>query len=241
MFPNAAYGNGAELFKLESRRAGFFILDVPPAGNVSTGTEGLLYLRAAKNNNGTAANEPAGTFKVLEIHDGKCLCGIVSIRPGTDASKITGAAWKKNNPKPPAPKPVSLTFEGGKIDFLPLPGGTANKRYYISNRPFPLDKVEPLTVSGLKSLLSRVEKQTGKRYRTEFIRFSQVRSLAVDRVIDFSDKNKIILGTRDGKLCMINSEDGELHTTFMSPATLEKFKTDLYLYIILYTTPGKRN
>jgi hypothetical protein len=89
-----------------------------------------------------------------------------------------------------------------------------------------------LSIAGIKNLLYEIEKES-PRFSADFIHFSQIRSLGLDKIIDFTDKNKIYLGIVEGKLSMMYQENGVFQYTQISSHTLKKFKNDIFFHVML--------
>jgi hypothetical protein len=210
-----------ETYKITQQRANYFIVKTPLAEKITSGMRGNLYLEDQ--------NTPVGIFKVLEVKDNECLCMIESIVPGIDSSRISGISFtpgpgqekSKHKPLPP------LIVKG--LRFIHLAG---NGKYYLSEPPVPLKTIEPLSIAGIKNLLYQIEEEN-LRYRADFIRFSQIRPLGLDKIIDFTGKNRIYLGTVAGKLSMIYRENNVFQYTQISSSTLKKFRNDIFFHVML--------
>lgn len=208
-------------YEITQQRANYFIVKTPLAVKITSGMRGNLYLEDQ--------NTPVGIFKVLEVKDNECLCVMESIAAGIDSSRISkvsfipapGMETSKQKAIPP------LMVKG--LRFIHLAG---SGKYYLSEPPVPLETIEPLSITGIKNLLYEIEKEN-PRFSADFIRFSQIGPLGLDKVIDFSDKNKIYLGIVEGKLSMIYRENGVFQYTRISSHTLEKFKNDIIFYVML--------
>jgi hypothetical protein len=210
-----------ETYKITQQRANYFIVKTPLAEKITSGTRGNLYLEDQ--------NTPVGIFKVLEVKDHECLCVIESIGPGIDSSLISkiyftpGPGQEKSKHKSFAP----LIVKG--LRFIHLAG---SGKYYLSEPPVPLKTIESLSIAGIKNLLYEIEKEN-PRFSADFIRFTQIRPLGLDKIIDFTDKNKIYLGIVEGKLSMIYQENGVFQYTRISSYTLKKFKNDIFFHVML--------
>ncbi len=210
-----------ETYKITQQRAHYFIVKTPLTETITNGTRGNLYLEDQ--------NTPVGIFKVLEVKDNECLCVIESIAPGIDSSFISevsftpGPGMEKSKSKPNPP----LMVKG--LRFVHLAG---KGEYYLSEPPVPLRTIEPLSIAGIKNLLYEIEKEN-PRFSADFIGFSQIRSLGLDKIIDFTDKNRIYLGIVEGKLSMIYRENGVFQYTQISSHTLKKFKNDIFFHVML--------
>ncbi len=204
-----------ETYKITGQRANYFIVNTPLADKISRDTRGNLYLAEQKT--------PVGIFKVQEVSNNECLCVIESIAPGIDSSRISEVSFTlgPGREKPP------LMVRG--LRFIHLAG---NGQYYLSVPAVPLETIEPLSIAGIKKLLFEIEKET-PRFSADFIRFSQIESLGLDKVIDFSDKNRIYLGIVDDKLSMIYQENGVFQFMQISSHTLVKFKNDIVFHVLL--------
>lgn len=225
------WGYGEETARIASRRAGYFILPLPTTMIARTGSTGELYLHGHI----PGIDQPAGSFMVIDIANNQCLCRIETLRPGIDEKKISTAGWpvKEGFSKPRQtvlPPPVNITLNRQQLLFMPLPGLNG---YYLSQKPFPVEHIEPFTIQGIKQMLFRLEAQTQKKFRADFIPFERVNQLELNRLIDFSNKDRVFLGTREGKVCMISREGDIFQATPLSPTTLERFKKDIYIYVLL--------
>lgn len=210
-----------ETYKITHQRANYFIVKTPLADKITNGTRGNLYLEDKST--------PVGIFIVLEVKDNECLCMIESIGPGIDSSLISeisftpGPGQRKSQHKPLAP----LIVKGLRFIHLVDSG-----KYYLSEPPVPLKTIEPLSIAGIKNLLYEIEKEN-PRFSADFIGFSQIRSLGLDKIIDFTNKNRIYLGIVEGKLSMIYRENGVFQYTRVSSHTLKKFKNDIFFHVML--------
>ncbi len=210
-----------ETYKITGQRAHYFIVKTPLAKTITSGTRGNLYLEDQK--------PPVGIFKVLEVKDNECLCVMESIAPGIDSSRITevsftaGPGKEKSKSKPIPP----LMVKG--LRFIHLAG---NSKYYLSEPPVPLKTIESLSTAGIKNLLYEIEKED-PRFSADFIHFTQIHPLGLDKIIDFTDKNRIYLGIVEGKLSMIYQENGVFQYTQISSHTLKKFKNDIFFHVML--------
>jgi hypothetical protein len=214
-WPAHLYLYPVETYKITQPRANYFIVKTPLAEKITSGMRGNLYLEDQ--------NTPVGIFKVLEVKANECLCVMESIAPGIDSSRISKVSFI---PAPGMEKPP-LMVKG--LRFIHLAG---SGKYYLSEPPVPLETIVPLSITGIKNLLYEIEKEN-PRFSADFIRFSQIGPLGLDKVIDFSDKNKIYLGIVEGKLSMIYQENGVFQYTRISSHTLEKFKNDIIFYVML--------
>lgn len=212
-----------ETYKITQQRANYFIVKIPMAKKITMGRRGNLYLEDQ--------NTPVGIFRVLEVKDNECLCAIESIAPGIDSSRISeisftpGPGQEKSKHKPTPP----LILKG--VRFIHL---ARNGKYYLSEPPVPLKNIEPLSITGIKNFLYEIEKEN-PRFSADFIGFTQIRTLGLDKIIDFTDKNKIYLGIMEGKLSMIYQENGVFQHTQISSHTLKKFKNDIFFHVMLET------
>jgi hypothetical protein len=204
-----------ETYKITGQRANYFIVKTPLAKKLTNGTRGNLYLEDQ--------NTPVGIFKVLELNDNECLCVMESIAPGIDSSLISEVSFTPGTAQEKPP----LMIKG--LRFIHLAG---NGKYYLSEPPVPLKTIEPLSIAGIKNLLYEIEKEN-PRFSADFVRFSQIHPLGLDKIIDFSDKNRIYLGIVEGKLSMISRENGVFQYTLISSHTLKKFKNDIFLHVML--------
>jgi len=210
-----------ETYKVTQPRANYFLVKMPLTSKITIGTRGNLFLENQK--------APMGTFKVTDVKDDECLCVIESIRPGIDSSRLSRISFtpgpdqqkSKNKSLPP------LIVKG--LRFIHL---ADNGNYYLSEPPIPLKTIESLSVAGIKNLLYQIEEEN-HRYRADFIRFTQIRSLGLDKIIDFTDKNRIYLGTVEGKLSMIYQENGVFSYTQISSSTLKKFSNNIFFHVML--------
>jgi hypothetical protein len=210
-----------ETYKVTQQRANYFLVKIPLTKNVTIGSRGNLFLEHQK--------APVGTFKVTDVKDDECLCVIESIRPDIDNSRISRISFtpdpalqkSKHKSLPP------LIIKG--VRFIHL---AENGKYYLSESPIPLKTIEPLSVAGIKHLLYQIEEKN-HRYRADFIRFTQIRPLGLDKIIDFTDKKRIYLGTVEGKLSMIYKENGVFLYTQISSSTLKKFRNDIFFHVML--------
>ena len=210
-----------ETYKVTQQRANYFLVKIPLANKIPIGTQGNLYPEHQK--------APVGTFKVIDVKDDECLCVIESMRPGINTSRISrisftsGPGQRKSKHKSLSP----LIIKG--VRFIHLGG---NGTYYLSEPPIPLKTIEPLSAAGIKNLLYQIEEKN-HRYRADFLRFTRIRPLGLDKIIDFTDKNKIYLGTVEGKLSMIYQENGVFLYTQISSGTLKKFRNDIFFHVML--------
>ncbi len=204
-----------ETYKITGQRANYFIVKTPLADKISGGSRGNLFL--------AGQNTPVGVFKVLDVNDNECLCVIESIAPGIDSSLISVVSF---TPGPGLEIPP-LMIKGLRFILL-----ADNGKYYLSVPPVPLKTIEPLSIAGIKKLLFEIEKEY-PRFSADFIHFSRIETLGLDKVIDFSDKNRIYLGIVDDKLSMIYRENGVFQFTEISSLTLEKFKNDIFFHVLL--------
>jgi hypothetical protein len=202
-------------YKITQPRANYFIVKTSPGDKITNGTRGNLYLEDQ--------NTPVGIFKVLEVKDNECLCVMEPVAPGIDSSRISKVSFI------PAPGMEKSPLMVKGLRFIHLAG---SGKYYLSEPPVPLETIVPLSITGIKNLLYEIEKEN-PRFSADFIRFSQIGPLGLDKVIDFSDKNKIYLGIVEGKLSMIYRENGVFQYTPISSHTLEKFKNDIIFYVML--------
>jgi hypothetical protein len=216
-----------ETYKITGQRANYFIVKIPGAENITMGRRGNLY----RENN----NTPVGKFKVLEVKDNECLCVIESIAPGIDSSRISkisftpGPGQEKSKLKVIPP----IIIKG--VRFIHLVG---KDKYYLSKPPVPLKTIEPLSIAGIKNFLYEIEKENS-RFSADFIHFSQIHSLGLDKIIDFTDKNRVYLGIVEGKLSMIFLENGVFQYTQISSHTLKKFKNDIFFHVMLVKRKDK--
>lgn len=208
-----AYLYPLDTYKITQKRANYFIVKIPLTEKITIGTRGNLYLPDHE--------APVGTFKVIDLEDDECLCLVESIHPGIDGSRLSGISFTTHKPLPP------LIIKG--VRFIHLVGSV---KYYLSKPPVPLKTIEPLSIAGIKNFLYQIEKEN-RRFRADFIRFSQIRPLGLDKIIDFADKDRIYLGTVEGKLSLIYRENGVLQYTEISSQTLKKFKEDIFFHVIL--------
>ena len=210
-----------ETYKITGQRANYFIVKTPMTETITMGRRGNLYLEDQ--------NTPVGMFKVLEIKDNECLCIIESIAPGIDGSRISkisftpGPGREKSKPKVIPP----IIIKG--VRFIHLAG---KGKYYLSEPPVPLKTIEPLSIAGIKNLLYEIEKENS-RFSADFIHFSQIHPLGLDKIIDFTNKNRIYLGIVEGKLSMIYRENSVFQYTPISSHTLKKFKNDIFFHVML--------
>lgn len=210
-----------ETYKVTQQRANYFLVKIPLTDKITIGTRGNLYLEHQKR--------PVGTFKVTDVKDDECLCVIESIRPDIDNSRISRISIipAPGQQKSKHKSPPLLIIKG--VRFIHLAG---NGRYYLSEPPVPLKTIEPLSVAGIKNLLYQIEEENHS-YRADFIRFTQIRPLGLDKILDFSDKNRIYLGTVEGKLSMIYQENGVFLYTQISSSTLKKFRNNIFFHVML--------
>jgi hypothetical protein len=204
-----------ETYKITQPRANYFIVKTPPADKITNGTRGNIYLEDQ--------NTAVGIFKVLEVKDNECLCVIESIAPGIDSSLISEISFTPGPGREKSP----LIVKG--MRFIHLAG---NGKYYLSEPPVPLKTIEPLSITGIKNLLYEIEKENSL-FGADFIRFTQIQPLGLDKIIDFTDKNRIYLGIVEGKLSMIYRENGVFQYTKISSHTLKKFKNDIFFHVML--------
>jgi hypothetical protein len=214
-WPAHLYLYPVETYKITQPRANYFIVKTPLAEKITSGMRGNLYLEDQ--------NTPVGIFKVLEVKANECLCVMESIAPGIDSSRISKVSFI------PAPGMEKSPLMVKGLRFIHQAG---SGKYYLSEQPVPLVTIQPLSITGIKNLLYEIEKEN-PRFSADFIRFSQIGPLRLDKVIDFSDKNKIYLGIVEGKLSMIYRENGVFQYTPISSHTLEKFKNDIIFYVML--------
>ena len=206
----------AQTFKMRDRRADFFLIRAPATEQIKIGARG--YLRTTKQ------SVAAGTFIVISAHDGEYLCRIESIRPGVASADLKEASFSRFDIDGAVP------FEIDGIQFRPLP---ARPGYFLSAQPLPLKNVEPANVAGIKKLLFTIEGLTNKGYEALLVSLDDVSIGKLDRIIDFSDKNVIFLGTREGKLGMIYEEQGIYKHAVLSANALEKFRDSIHFFIML--------
>jgi hypothetical protein len=208
------------------RRGLYFILVNQPAspvpGFVKTGSRGYLYLKHQ--------DILMGTFNVLDISGGRYLCRIdpdsLTASGKSHGDNITDAYFVPPPKEKKEPRPILL--RGAR--FNPLP---ADNRYYLSGRAFPLRELKTATVKEVKQMLFTLEADSHLHYQAGLVPFEQVRPLQLERYIDFSDRNRLQLGTIDGKPCMIYHEGGVLRSGQLSTETLAQFKDNLYFYILV--------
>jgi hypothetical protein len=210
-----------ETYKITGQRANYFIVKIPPAEKITVGRQGHLYL--------DNQNTPAGIFKVLEVKDNECLCVIESMAPGIDRSDISKISFiPRPGQEKSKHKEISPFIVKG-VRFIHL---VEKGNYYLSEPPVPLKTIEPLSIAGIKNLLYEIEKEN-PGFSADFIGFSQIGPLGLDKIIDFSDKNRIYLGIVEGKLSMIYQENGVFQYTQISSHTLKKFKKDIFFHVML--------
>lgn len=207
---------GIETYEMTARRAGYFIITANKSDTIEIGSRG--YILAAHR------QSPLGTFVVIDRHGLEYLCEIQSLRPGTPPTGADRASFSR----PDSGRTTALGIGG--ILFRPL---AANPDYLLSAQPVPVSSIEPVDTSGIKQRLFAVEQKTGGAYTAELVRLEDVSSWRLNRRIDFSAKNVILLGTREGNLGMIYEEGGVFKHTALSVNALKKFKDTMYFYIIL--------
>jgi hypothetical protein len=226
-------GDTAAIYKITERRANYFVIQIKLSPKLSVPTKGFVYIDKRNIN---PAN-PAGTFTVIDREDNRLLCQQESIRPGIDGSQLKYAVPNftalTKPPQPPKKNNVP-PFRVNNIRFVHLtlqnirPG-----KFFISAKPLAVKSVTPLSISGIKHLLFDIEKKSPPGFSANLIRLPQIRPLELSRYIDFNDKHKLYLGIADHKLCMIAEENGLLQSTALSDTTLNKFKNNLYFYVLL--------
>lgn len=198
------------------RRADYFVIRAPAADPIEIGSRG--YLRT------TDRSSPAGTFIVIDRHGGEYLCRIESIQPGVVSTDLKEVSFSRPNSDGGTP------FKINGIQFRPLP---ARPGYFLSAQPVPIKNIEPANLAGIKKLLFTIEGRTNKGYEALLVSLEDVSSWNLDRIIDFSDKNIIFLGTREGKLGMIYEEQGIFKHAALSANALEKFRDSIHFFIML--------
>jgi len=226
-------GDTSNTYKITERRANYFVIEIKQSQTSSIPTEGFVYI---DNRNINPGNH-AGTFTVIDQEDNRLLCRLESIRPGIDGSLLKYAvlniAAKTKSPQPPKINNVP-PFTVNNIRFIHLSAQNIRAgKFFISAKPLAVKSVTPLSISGIKTLLIDIEKNSPPGFSANLIRLTQIRPLELTRTIDFNDKHKLYLGIADGKLCMIAEENGLLQSTALSDTTLNKFKNNLYFYVLL--------
>lgn len=216
-----------ETYKITGLRANYFIVKTPMAEKITMGRRGNLFLEDQ--------NTPVGIFKVLEVKDNECLCVIESMSPGIDSSRISKISFTPGPDQEKSKLKVIPPIIVKEVRFTHLVG---NDKYYLSLPPVPLITIEPLSIAGIKNFLYEIEKENS-RFSADFIRFSQIHPLGLDKIIDFTDRNRIYLGIVEGKLSMIFQENGVFQYTQISSHTLKKFKNDIFFHVMLVKRKDK--
>ena len=211
----ATHQGSNEWYKITERRADYFIIKINE--HVKIGSRGTIYSPNKKT--------PDGTFKVIDVNRNECLCVIETISPDGNKNRIDRVFFKNGEN---ARKTINIRVTG--ISFTQL---VTNKKYFLSDQPIPIIKADPLNLSGIKKILFQIEKNTKNAFSADLISFDQIQQFELKKKINFSDKNKIYLGTHDGLLSMIYEQNGIFHHTIISPLTMKKFKNTIYFYIIL--------
>lgn len=216
----------AETFEINEMRAAYFIIEPDAGTKIDTGSTGALLTDRSM--------EPAGTCKVIDVHEGRCLCIVESVKPGINTADLTRVSFKKEDNAPdsrrasrqPAVEPMTV----GDIRFTRL---NNDKEYYLSGKPVRVKNIEPAAISGIKKVLFQIEEETNKRFRADLVSLEHIDRLGLHRYFKTTGDKKIFLGTKAGKIGMIYEENTVLQHMEISPGTLDKFKENMYFYIIL--------
>jgi hypothetical protein len=209
---------GRETYKMTARRADYFIITANKGDTIEIGSRGCIVAQHRQS--------ALGTFVVIDRHGQEYLCEIQSLRPGATPGETDRASFSR----PDTGSTTALTLDIGGILFRPL---AAHPGYLLSAQPVPVSTIDPVDTSGIKQCLFTVEKETNGAYAAELVSLEDVSRWRLDDTIDFSAKNTILLGTREGNLGMIYEEGGVCKHTAISANALKKFKDTMYFYIIL--------
>jgi hypothetical protein len=217
--------------EISQQRANYFIIKGPLAVKTSVGARGTIYVENRE--------ESIGTFTVIDIDAAgdEYLCVVDSIRPGIniDSTRFQRAAFERNQKNQHNKKQeiyLNLTVNNMRLRFKRLTGYDDGK-YYLSEKGIHIKTIEPLSITGIKNLLYKIETNVQRQFSANLISFAQIQPLGLAKIIDFADKNKIFLGTVEGNLGMIYEENGVLQFTRISSDTLKKFKDDIVFHVIL--------
>lgn len=216
-----------ETFEISERRAAYFIIRKDNADRIKIGSRGNIFDNSSKT--------PVGTFKVIDVYKSECLCLIESLAPGINSEDTRLVSFIYVNEKVPQIGSTSLKPGPGRIivcgiRFTQL---SNNTEYYLSNEPFPVQKIEPLNISGIKNILYKIEKETNNRFSADLVSLERINRLRLNRRFNLTDKNKIFLGVKAGKIGMIYEEGYALQHMEISSDTLLKFKETMFFYIML--------
>ncbi len=215
-------------YKITEPRGDYFLITQkkPQKFTIAGGDQG--YVSTAKQ------GPRAGTFRVLEASGNQWLCRLTMDSPGPPSNKMRWAVFPAKRAKPPDPPPPPR-FAG--VTFTPLDKGGA---YYISLPPVPLGAIRPPNPEGIKKFLTRIETETGGRFRATLTSVEHIRRFRLDRRFDFSDKNTIFLGLMAGRLSMLYEENRLLRHTPISTETMNKYNDTMYVPVLLTRKTGKR-
>jgi len=224
-------------FEVTQQRADYFIVKIntSPAlsAKITIGARGHIYLENR--------DDPVGTFKVIDVEGDEYLCVIDSTRPGSGSSPVhrvsfafaaEPAAGKTTLKSSGQTIALALNVNSKRMRFK-FKSLSMDGKYYISEKPVPADFIEPLDLTGIKNVLYAMEEDSHRQFSANLIRFEQVHPLGLDKIIDFSNKDKIFPGTVEGNLSMIYEENGVLRSTRISSETLRKFKNDVFIHVVL--------
>lgn len=220
------YPGAGETFEISEMRAAYFIIKRDGSAKITTGSTGALLTGSSL--------EPAGTCKVIDVYEDRCLCIIESVKPGVDTAGLTRVSFKKEgnalDSHAAARKPAVESMTVNDTRFTRL---SHDKEYYLSAKPVRVKNIEPAAISGIKKVLFQIEEKSNKKFRADLVSLELIGRLGLQRFFKPTKDNKIFLGTKAGKVGMIYEENTLLQHMEISPGTLEKFKDDMYFYIIL--------
>jgi hypothetical protein len=117
-----------------------------------------------------------------------------------------------------------------KIRFTLIPG---TEHYFISDKPVALTSLASPNLSAITDLIFKIENESRKQYLANLINVESITRLKLDRIVDLSRKNIILLGLKEGQLGMISMEGGVSSYHPLSTGSLEKFKGDIFFHILL--------
>lgn len=202
--------------KIIHRRHLYFTLLKEGPAEVPTGTSGEIYMDKDAS--------AAGTFKIIDQSETEYLCKLDAVQKEMK-QKLQWAVIRMEKPKI-----RRAAIQVGSFSFDPVPNAPDS---FISTMPHPMKNVSPLTTMGIKEYLFRLENQSGKKYSANLIAFESLHSMNLTGRFKAIGKKKIMLGTREGRICMIYREGSNYQCSRISDESIKKFKTSLCFYIIL--------
>ncbi len=216
-----AYAFPTELKVLEKRYP-FFVLKSTNLGQVNIGSTGDLF--------GEKRDVPIGHFQLKDKFRDQFDCQVTEIFSGQTRQKIL---WARFAPKITVPESRNMTqflrLDGHTLHFMPI-GSSQN--VFLLKKPIALDSLQTADVAAMKALLFKVEAHKPE-FRANFLSIQSIQRYSLDKVIDFTSNQKMVLGTANRKMAMLYVENRVLKWISISTESLLKYKNKLYIYILM--------